>query len=342
MAISKLDPNKAPKLRVVQPNEDPNKVEVLSGYASEPVVIETGAEGQVVVLGELNFETIGEAIKFIGDNLKATENARIAVARAVRYIDEKALYKQAGYETFKGFLTFLLERTAAIGWKSATSIKRYLAFVRLYLEQLDIDHDTAVAAVSHYHNLYVLAHLDRKSGELADPDKEGNDPRGVKLGPVEFEDIARLVGFLVKREAPVLRAAAQEKGLDAEKTAEVLEANGYRQQVETYKKLTGRELSFPEGGWKLADTQVIIDAVRGNAGGEGEDEAEKTTQVWVGYETHDSAIYVERIEFRRADVVVHTIEVGETHSQAMFKVLVGKNKSEIAGLNGEQTSDEED
>ena len=308
-----------------------------------------------VVSDAMNFNDLQLALKELMETLRQGERFRVRGARILDAIERQELYRQVGFESMKAFFPYLIEQMENFGWKSGTSIKRYLAWYRLYLKQLQLDADAAVASVSHLHNLYVLAHLDRKTGELDSPEKPG------KLEPEVFEDITRLVTTLVGGLTPEgvtqalgsdtieqLRQGAglpegmspvkviNKVGLSPEDTRKLL---GSEHLAQTYQSLMGEEVRLPEGGWQLADTQRIIDRVRKE---EEEEDEEKLTQVWCGYETADEAVFIERIEFRNTEgALFDTIAVQKTYSTARLKKLVGKNKTEIAGQDGENENAEE-
>lgn len=274
----------------------------------------------------LSFPNLATAIKALVETVQSSEHARLKMARIVDAIDRQQLYREAGVEDMKSFFPILLQQTAAVGWKSETSIKRYLAFYRLYILQLQLNPEAAIRAVSHLHNLYKLAHIDRKTGELSNPDKAG------KLEPEQFEDVARLVIWLVS--APSKEQVLS--GVSAEELLPLLEDAGLGSAARTYKELVGTDVELPQRGWQLADTQAIIDAVTATDE-EDEDEGAKVEQVFVGYETFDGGIHVQRIEWRgESSTVLETIEVEKTYPTAMFKKLKGRAKAEIQGKDGEQ------
>ncbi len=163
----------------------------LGGLAAEDIEVTRLGDGIELLTGEgvadLSFPNLEAAIKALVAAVQNSEHARLKMARIVDAIDRQELYREAGVQDMKSFFPILLQQTSAIGWKSETSIKRYLAFYRLYIRQLQLNPDAAIRAVSHLHNLYKLAHLDRKTGELTNPDKEG------KLEPERVRGCGRLV-----------------------------------------------------------------------------------------------------------------------------------------------------
>lgn len=282
---------------------------------------------------DLTFSNLADAIRALVETVQQDEHSRLKMARIVDAIDRQQLYREAGVETMKAFFPVLLQQTASVGWKSETSIKRYLAFFRLYIQQLSLDPSKAIRSVSHLHNLYKLAHLDRKTGELTDPDKAG------KLDPVQFEDVAQLVTWLVS--SPTKEQVLA--GVNAETLRPVLDDLGLGKAADTYKELVGTEVEIPQRGWTLSHTQAIIDAVAAAEEEGDEDEAAKLTQFFVGHETFDGGVHVERIEWRSADgTVAETVEVEKSYTSVMFKLLRGKAKAEIAGQDGEQIAEEEE
>lgn len=303
------------------------KNEETAVVTAEPQPIEL-SEG--VVLFEqaehLSFPNLGSAITELVKELRADEKSKLAMARIVDAIERQELYRETGVETMAAFFPQLLERTASVGWKSATSIKRYLGWYRLYLLGLQLPEEMAIRATSHLHTLYRLAHIDRKTGELSQSEKQD------KLSPVQFEDITRLVAFLVDAKPMRLRAGLKE-GVSAEVVAEVLAANGLNSAAQTYKELMGTDVALPPGGWTVSCTEAIVAKVIGAT----EDEPkEKLTQVWIGYETFDGSVFIEYIEYRDGTGVVDTIKVGRTYSTDIFAKLSSGDKVEVTKADSDE------
>jgi hypothetical protein len=296
-------------------------------------VVGVTSQGHAVLAGEhISFASLEDAINALKQTIAEDESNKLKMARIVRAIEAQQLYLQIpGCLSFKAFLPMLLERTASVGWKSATTIKRYLAFVKLYLEQLDFDADQAIRTVSHLFELQRIVSLDRKTGSLAEPKKDD------KLGPVAFEDVARLVIQMVTgftRDQMV-------SGLDEAQTAEVLAAAGMTAQAGTYHEIMGEDIKMPPKGWSVTDTQRIVEKLAGKEEADDDDaEVDEVHRVWVGYVEFSGAVMVERIEFRRGEVKLNEIEVNKTFSSIEFEVLRGKDAKQIAGDDGEQAIEE--
>lgn len=283
--------------------------------------------GTVVVTNpKPHFDNIQQAIKELAALIKSAEHAKMRVARVLAAIRDQQLYRDAGVETMKAFLPLVLDQLAGLGIGSATSAKRYLALHDLYLDGLKLPDTMVENAISHLHMLYALAHIDRKSGELEDPEKPG------KLTAVQFEDIARLVVWAING----LSREVLVSGADAEQTAVLLAEAGLSSAGTTYREIMGADVVLPPKGWTLVQTQAIIDRVKAQAGEEEEGEDEQVQKVWVGYEVFDGGVYVERIEFRRGEVKLDEIAVKKQYATAHFAMLRGKDAAEIKGADGEQ------
>lgn len=323
MAIKKKELLAAPA--EVSPSLEPGgtTIEVLDGSV---ISIDSGRE--------LTFNDLGEAIAALRQEAKNDESARLRAARIVRAIERQELYKQfPGITSMKAFFPILIEQLAQF-WKSATSLKRYLAILKIYVEQLQFEAAAVVDAVSHLDLLRVLVEVDRATGELViEPDKDG------KLGSPQFEDVARLVTFLVTGLEPEIEV----EGLGADEMGEVLAAKKLEAAAQTYRELVGAPLSLPAGGWTLANTKAIVAAVRGESG-EDEDASSpaKVERWWVGHENFDGLIDIEEIQFLQDGEVIDQIPVGKVYTQEQLKARAGKDKLKIAGLNGEQGESPDD
>jgi hypothetical protein len=346
---------------------DVNEVPEVGAPETAVAVVEAGADDGAVALGELEqavIETLpeeggnGEAIELgaghtlLQDVAHATyqnletaidalvkvvrrdEYAKIEMARIVSAIARQRLYEQANYPTFKAFIPELLKLTRSVGWKSDTSIKRYLAFVRTYLEQLQLNVDNAVLATSHLHGLLVLAAVDRGSGELVTSDKPG------KLTPADFEDITHLVTYLVAAPTERIRPLVAD-GADDETLGEVLEQDGLGQAAATYERIMGAKVTLPVGGWKTDDTDRIIEKVRSDELEAEEDAPVKVERVWIGYETHGGkGAHIERLEFRVNGEAIDTVDVAKDYSYDALKIIAKGDTLQVAGKDGEQAEDE--
>ncbi len=326
--------------------------------APEDIEVITAEDGTTVITGDITFPNLAAAVSELIKTLRSDENNKVRAARIVDAIDRQELYKEAGMESFKAFFPMLLEQTQAVGWKSATSIKRYLGWYRLYLRALQLEPNAAIGAVSHLHTLYKLAHIDRKTGDLTDPD----DSAG-KLNPVAFEDIVRLITTLVggfsdtvltevlgAQTIEDLRIAAAlpegmaagavvvRTGLTPEQTSDVLTDMGMSTQAATYAELMGEPVVLPARGWTLAQTEAVIAKVQGEAEDES-DETVKVQKVWIGYSTFEGSVYIERIEFLKGETKLDELSVEKQYATAHFELIRGGDAAEIAGQDGEQAGE---
>ncbi len=281
----------------------------------------------------MRYESLEAAIDDLKTEALKTEESRLRAALIIRDIERGELFKQIpGCDSMKAFYPLLWARLENISWKSTSSFKRWLALVKLYLEQLDLNREKAVLSASSLFILARLADLDRKTGLLRDEaSKEG------KLGASEFDTMARLVVFMktgFTREQMV-------SGMDVAATRKVLDDAGLGYAAGTFQDLMGYEIQLPVKGWSTADTQAIVDHLTGKETDEDEDDEEQVEvhRVWKGYETFEGGVFVEAIEFRRGEVLLDTIEVAKQFSTAEFEVLRGKDAKQIAGQGGEQAGE---
>lgn len=279
-------------------------------------LVPSDEHGQV----ELTFPNLATAIEALVGTIRSDEAAKVKMARIIDAIDRQQLYREAGVDTMKAFYPLLLTETEKVGWKSSTSIKRYLAWYRLYIRGLELNSGEAIKAVSHLHNLKVLAEV--KADELVEnPDKDG------KLGSVQFEDVARLVVALVNLPSKEQQAT----GLDEVQTAEL--TAGLEKARETYKELMGREVVLPVGGWSLADTQEIIDRVRGAAE---EEETEKLVRIWLCEHTFDGRVFSKELQFWFGGELKETFPIEKDYSSDEFKKL---SKGDKVAFEGEEVEE---
>lgn len=243
---------------------------------------------------DVSFPNLASAIKRLVELLRDSADKKLAAARVVQAVDKQQLYREAGFETMRDFYPTLLAQTAAVGWQAERTVKMWLAFANLYLDQLALPEPQAMRSNSHLHALYVLADVDRKSGELLDAtEKEG------KLGAVEFEDITRVISALVTAPTPAQKA----EGLDADATAEVLKVAGVSDAaLTTFEKRAGTKPAVPVSGWSVADTRSVIEAIRGVK--------ETTKAVQVFYVSFSDAAHVE------IDRVAWELDGSEKYSQS--------------------------
>lgn len=204
-----------------------------------------------------NVPNLETGLALLEQTLQGSSIATIRAAYILQAVRDKALYREWGLSSFKDALPLILERTVEIGIKSERMLRYYLALVDVYGDNFELDDEDLVGAASHLFALLSLAEIDRATGELKQtPDKEG------KLSAAQFEDVVLLVVALKNTTTP----AQQKTGLNAAETRGFLARHHPREVAErlceTYKALLQREVSLPVGGWKLADTTTIVDAVR--------------------------------------------------------------------------------
>lgn len=297
-------------IKAVKPKNDSADIEIAPGVA----IIGTDDYGPT----SLSFPNLATAIEALVGTIRSDEAAKVKMARIIDAIERQELYREAGVDTMKAFFPMLLQQTEAIGWKSATSIKRYLAWFRLYIMELGLESKDAIRAVSHLHNLKVLAEV--KSGALVDDTEKPG-----KLGAAEFEAIVRLVTHLVN--APT--KAQQASGLDGLETAKL--TVDLPEGRDAYIKIVGRPLVLPAGGWSLADTQEIIDKLRAE---EEEDESDgKIARVWRCERTANNLAFVVSLEFVVGETVVESFPIEKAYSQDELKRL---SKGDTVVFDGEE------
>lgn len=322
------------------------------------ITVISGDGDQQVIKGA--YASLADAVKDIVGALREGEKGKLKIVTAIDQISKLELYTQEGFSSMAAYMPKLIEQCNEVSWNSGSSIKRYLTWYRLYVLLLGYNPDEALKAVSHLGILARLADINRKSGELAEDDNLAK----AKLGKVKFDDLGRLVTQLVngfpnevilnvlgaarveelRREAKAPAGATPKQvvafaGLNGMELVSLLEAVKLGATARTYEGVTGKELVLPPKRWTVGHTQAIVDALV-KAEDETEDEedaAAEVEQVFVGYETHDGAVMVERIEWRgQSGTVLETIEVGKVYTTSMFKKLLGKATAAIAGVDGEQ------
>lgn len=265
----------------------------------------------------LSFPNLATAIEALVGTIRSDEAAKVKMARIIDAIERQELYREAGVDTMKAFFPMLLAQTEAIGWKSATSIKRYLAWFRLYILELGLDSKEAIRAVSHLHNLKVLA--DVKNGELvADTEKDG------KLGAAEFEAVVRFVTRMVT--GPTKEQ--QTSGLDEVATAAL--TIDYPEGRDAYVKIVGRVPVLPAGGWSLADTQEIIDCLRA---AEEDETTAKVERIWRCERTANNLAFVVSLDFVVGETIVESFPIEKAYSQDELKRL---SKGDTVVFDGEE------
>src|SRR5262249_51226150 len=145
--------------------------------------------------------------------LKDAEDRKLAAARVVIAIERQELYREANCETMNDFYPILLDQLEGVGWGAKRTVQAWVAFVKLFLDQLEGSEAQAMKANSHLHTLYVLANVDRKSGELKDAEEKPG-----KVDESDFKALTNVVTALV-----ALPTVEQKRaGLDAAATRELL------------------------------------------------------------------------------------------------------------------------
>lgn len=229
----------------------------------EVVVLEQG--NVQVVQNVVSFPNLSTAITKLVEYLRASEDKKLAAARVVQAIDRQQLYREQGFNDMKSFYPVLLQHTAAVGWQAERTVKMWLAFANLYLDQLELPEPQAMKANSHLHAMYVLGEVDRSTGELVDdPEKDG------KLPATDFEAAIKVVTGLVT--APSIEQKLS--GLDAAETKKVLAGSVTATEYEAFKRLAGAEPTLPQNGWTVADTRELIEKLKGTK------KEVKVRQVW--------------------------------------------------------------
>ena len=228
------------------------------------------------------FVSLKEAVGFLVDLLRETEDKKLAAARVVQAIERQELYREAGCNSMKEFYPYLLEQTAAVGWNAERTVRNWVAFAGLYLDRMGLNERDALKANSHLHALYTLADIDRKTGELRfDTDNE------KKVDGYTFRAIAEIVTALVARATPEQKS----DGRDAEATRNFLLSSGiFERQLEVFEEAAGYAPFIPENGWAVAQTRQLIEDIRGE-----EEKAPKAKQIWYLSFQDEDRVEVERI-----------------------------------------------
>lgn len=293
----------------------------LSGTPADEGAVDVG--GTVVLTTPMpRYASLADATKALVGFVREGETARIRAARALQNIRDAELYREAGATSFKAFMPVLCEQLDGVGIKSASAIKRALMLADLFLDELALDELAATKSIGHLNVLHRLADLDRKTGELR-IETEKTD----KLNAPDFEEATRLVVALVT----VPTKAQKQSGLSVEETAALLDAADLGSSTELFERLTNRQVSLPAGGWSLANTQALVDAVVGGVEDEDEDGV-KLNRVWVGEDSAiNASVFVGHLSFRRGEAEVEVIEIGKTYPRAVFELMKGSDDSEIAG-----------
>ncbi len=285
------------------------------------------AEGIVVITGkDVTFANLPTAIRRLVVLLKDGDSLKLSAARVVQAISRQELFREAGCETMQAFMPLLLQQTASVGWAAERTVKQWLAFANLYLDEMGLDEEKALKANSHLGSLYVLAAVDRKSGELLSaPEKPG------KLGAEDFEAIVQTITGLVTAPKGTDKAA----GLDVAKTRDLLlDAGVLADHLDAYQAKVGGAPYLPVNGWTVADTRAVIDLLRGK------EEVAKVSQVWEVEKQDEENVWLSAIYWEIDGVEIDRVSrSGTQYPLATFKAI---SKGDRVVDLSEGTPDDED
>src|SRR4051812_647299 len=232
------------------------KLRVVKGDKTD--IVETPVEEGVTVLSgpgvaNVSFANLPTAISRLVGLLKDAEDTKLAAARVVIAIENQELYRQANVETMGEFYPILLSQLEGVGWGAKRTVQAWVSFVKLFLDQLGVNEAQAMKANSHLHTLYVLANVDRKSGELKDAEEKPG-----KVDSHDFEALTNVITGLV-----ALPTVEQKKaGLDADATAAMLAAQVPASDLRVFKELVGTAPVLPLNGWTVKETEAVVDAAK--------------------------------------------------------------------------------
>lgn len=215
-------------------------------------------EGAVAVGGAVvltsprpRYQNLQSAVEDLVAVFAQGENLKIRAARIVQAIRDQQLYRELGFESFKDYLPALLSVTAGIGWTAERTLKAYLQFVDVYLDQLHFDEQEATGAVTHLQLLTKLVERDSDGLLKLYPEKVG------KVGAAEFEAVSRVISWLVNKPSAEITTTGADEGAIG---AALVEA-GLATELQVFQNVAGFYPSLPVGGWQVADTKALIDRV---------------------------------------------------------------------------------
>lgn len=279
----------------------------------EPELVVEHAPGQAVVAAEdvpATYPNLDTAVQALADTIGQDERLKVRAAKIVQRIRDQELYREAGFDSFSAYLPVLLEQVKGIGWSAERTVRNYLAFADVYLDQLELDGGEALASATHLFALLRLADRDRKSGELKDEsEKEG------KLGALPFEAVTKVVNWMVN-----LPAGDTRLGLDeAEVTQGLIDAD-LEFELATYRKLTGRVPTVPAGGWTVEDTRALVELLQGK------EEKQKVSRLWVAASSGDEVVLA-TLELYKGDFLINELPLGgKVMLREEFDEMVGSDK----------------
>lgn len=262
---------KAAKLTVIKGGQN----DITETQVSEGVTVLTGPG-----VAEVSFANLPTAISRLVNLLKDAEDRKLAAARVVIAIERQELFRQANVETMGEFYPILLAQLEGVGWGAKRTVQAWVSFVKLFLDQLGVNEAQAMKANSHLHTMYVLANVDRKTGELKDAEEKPG-----KIDSHDFEAITNVITALV-----ALPSVEQKKaGLDEDATEAMLASQVPASDLQTYKALVGQKPVLPLNGWTVKDTEDVVALLKKKP-------AEvKVRQVWYVSALDDEYARLERI-----------------------------------------------
>lgn len=253
--------------------------------ASERITLVQADGSEVLSGGPARYQSLDAAQKDLLSTLAQGENLKLKAARIVQAIADQELYVQSGFPTFKAYLPTLLQMTAAVGWHSDRTIKSYLQFVRVYLEQAGLPEVAAMRAISHLNVLSKTATVNRATNELVE---EGSAP---KLGAEDFCALSRVVTYLANA------APGSDLG-----ELDLLDVDA--QDVEIFQRLAGFMPAVPDTGWQVAHTKELVDHLLGKD----KEEEVKVTRVWVASAEGDGSIRIHSLLFEQEGTIWEAFE----------------------------------
>jgi hypothetical protein len=234
------------------------------------------------------------------DAIQSGEIGKLAAARLVRQIHSEELWRDGGFKSFSAYLPTLLERTAAVGWGAARTIKQYIKLWAVCREQMELDEADIIRGVSHLNELLRVASIGKKFILNDDSEKPG------ELGAEQF-------GAVVDAIVDMLNGVA-------------VEAESYAGK--TFKELTGEFAVIPSGGWTLEDTKRVIAKIKGET--DDEDKV-KITRQWDVVVPGEDVVGLIRLNFFRGEELLYykefVDEAGEPDfvDREVFDQMVGKD-----------------
>lgn len=279
----------------------------------EPEVLVEHAPGQALLADDdvpATYPNLDTAVKALAETIGQDERLKLRAAKIVQRIRDQELYREQGFDSFSAYLPALLEQVKGLGWTAERTVRNYLAFADVYLDQLEMDGGEALTSATHLFTLLRLADRDRKSGELKDEtEKEG------KLGAVQFEAVAKVVNWMVN-----LPAGDTRLGMDEAEVTEGLIEAGLEFELATFRKLTDRVPNVPAGGWTVEDTRELVERFQGK------EEKPKVSRLWVAASSGEEVVLA-TLELYRGDFLINELPLGgKVMTREEFDEMVGSEK----------------